>query len=186
MIYYDRYCVEGCENKEISQRFLRAVLACSDAFSLIYFRYRTNEKYSEGVSRIKKRLDRFRLDSRDVTEWPGTRIISNEQGHSYRMVTYRVCMDILPILEEVDTLWDWDYPLFPMDPCFYKNGYAWFVVTAHEHWNMLYLERKVPCVPLASDLESLGVSLIPEKKVSASELYYHPYYLKKLNKLPQK
>lgn len=174
MVYYNSYRVDGCESKEISQRFLRAILAYSDAFSLIYFRYREEEKFSERVSQIKKRLSPLELDSRDVTEWPGTKV-KNDQGHIYRMVTYRVSMDILPILEEVDTLWDWIYPVFPMDPCFYKRGYAWFEVSTHERWNTLYLLEDAS-FPLASDLESIGVSLTPGGKVVASKLFYNQHY----------
>ena len=153
---------------------MRVILAYSDAFSFIYFRYNEKEKLSRRASLIKKRLSPFELDSRDVTEWPGTKIL-NERNHIYRMVTYRVDFDVLPILEKVNTLWDWDYPKFPMDPCFYKKGYAWFVVTTHEHCNVLYM-REDADFPIVDDLESLGVSLIPEKKVSASELFYNSYY----------
>ncbi len=174
MVYYNNYSVVGCENKEISHRFLRVLLAYSDALSLIYFRYQTEEKFSSKVSQIKRRLSPFELDSRDVTEWPGTKV-RNDQGHLYRMITYQVNMNIVPILEEVDTLWDWDYPLFPMDPCFYKKGYAWFAVSTHERWNSLYLQE-TDSFPLASDLESIGVTLISRGKATAPELFYNQNY----------
>lgn len=174
MIYYSSYYVDGCEDKKISHLFLRAILANSDAFSLVYFKYRENEKFSKGVSGMKKRLAPYKIDSRNVTEWPGTKILSNERNHFYRMETYRVDMDVLPALEEVDTIWDWDYPDYPMDPCFYKNGFVWFTVTAHEHLNTLYLKDSEN-FPLATDLESIGVSLIPRRKVGQAELFYNKY-----------
>ena len=174
MIDYKSYYVDGCESKKISHLFLRAILANSDAFSLIYFKFRENEKFSKGVSGMKKRLAPYKIDSRDVTEWPGTKLLSNEQNHIYRMETYQVDMDVLPVLEEVDTIWDWDYPDYPMDPCFYKNGYVWFAVTAHEHANTLYL-RDSENFPLAADLESIGVSLIPGRKVEQSALFCNKY-----------
>ena len=171
MNYYNSYFVDGCEKEETSHSFLSVILSYSDAFSLIYFRYRENEKLSKTASAIKKKLEPYKLFSQDVTEWPGTKT-RNERGHVYRMITYRADIDVLPVLEEVATLWDWDYPRYPMDPCFYKKGYAWFAVSTHEHWNKLFLMED-PSFPLASDLESIGVTLFPGKTAKTSDLYYN-------------
>lgn len=170
---YNSYFVDGCEKKETFRLFLRALLANSDAFSLVFFRYKENEKPTKTVSTLKKQLTPFLLNSRLVTEWPGT-VVRNEQGYIYRMNTYKASIDVLPILETVETLWDWNYPKYPMDPCFYKNRYVWFSVSAHEHWNTLYLNTNYN-YPLVSDLESLGVSLIPGKKVNDSNLFINTY-----------
>ncbi len=187
-MHFQSYQVDGCENKEIFHRFLRAILACSDAFSLIFFRYKEEEKPSEGVSGMEKELAPYMADSREVTQWPGTKL-RNEQGHIYRMVTYRIDMGLIPILEKIDRLWDWDYPRYPMDPCFYKNGYAWFAVSSHERWNALYLRDDIDIpedddqaaigrafFPSVLDLESLGVVLTPGERVPASELFFHEHY----------
>ncbi len=168
MRYYNKFYVDGCEDSLISRDFLRAVLACSDAFSLVYFRYRENEKLSNSARQIKKDLSSFQLHSQYVSEWPGTKT-QNDRNHLYRMVTYRADIDILPVIERVSTIWDWDYPQYPMDPSFYRNGYAWFVVTSHERMNTLYLEES-NSVPSVMDLESLGLSLIPEGKTEEAKL----------------
>ena len=182
MTEYRRYFVEGLDNNKVSHMFTRLLLGYSDAFSLIYFRYKRNERLSIGAKYIKEKLSPFVLDSREVEEWPGTQILGNEQGHIYRMVTYQVNIDVIPVLEKVKTLWDWNYRRFPMDPCFYKNGYAWFYVCAHERWNCLYL-RQTDEFPSAFDIQSLGISLIDEGKAPESEMFYHPYYIKRLEKL---
>ena len=168
---YNSYYVDGCEKEEITHRFLRVILSYSDTFSLIFFRYRENEKLSKTAAVIKKKLAPYKIYSQDVVQWPGT-ITRNEQGHIYRMIFYRAVIDVLPTLEKVATLWDWDYPHYPMDPCFYKKEYAWFSVSTHEHWNELLL-REDPAFPLASDLESIGVTLFPGKTVTPSEIYYN-------------
>ena len=175
MSYFYSYRVNGCEDKDTSHLFMRAILAYSDAFSLIYFKYRHEEELTEGVSKIKEKLAPFELDSRYVTVWPGTKII-NRRGNAYKMITYRIDYDVIPILEEVNTLWDWDYPQFPMDPCFYRKGRAWFAVSTHEHWNALYLKEDGN-YPLVSDLESLGVSLEYVNQVAEVELFYNQHYL---------
>lgn len=172
-MFFDSYYVGGLEDEDVSRRFLRTILSYSDAFSLIYFKYQQNEKGSPGTAEIQKGLSRFILNSRNVTEWPGTKLLSNKQDHIYCMKTYRIdFFKMLPVFERVKTLWDWDYPNYPMDPCFYKDGYAWFAVSTHEHWNELYL-RKSTSYPLASDLESLGVSLISQGKADEAKLYKH-------------
>ena len=40
-----------------------------------------------------------------------------------------------------------------MDLCFYKNGFAWFASSVHEHWNALYTDKPY----MVTDLESLGL-----------------------------
>lgn len=152
------YYVDGLEKPEISHRLFRVLVSYSDTFSLIYFRYKQNERPSKTTSTIKKELGPFQLNTRITLEWPGTKILGNQQGHIYRMVTYRSCFEVIPVLEKVNSLWDWDYPMYPMDPCFYKDGVAWFSSSTHEHWNKLCLWDDEN-YPLAADLESIGVIL---------------------------
>lgn len=176
MNYYKKYYVDGLEDKKVSQIFLRAIAAYSDAFSLVYFRYKEDEKLKRSTRKMKEMLNPFKIKSENVLEWPNT--ISMDEKHIYRMVTYRVDMDIIPALEEVDTVYDWDYPKYPMDPSFYKDGYAWFAVTSHEYFSVLYLGEE-GSFPLASDLESLGVTLIPQGRVSEDKLFYNEFAVKK-------
>ncbi len=171
MPIYSSFYVDGCENKDTFHIFTRAILACSDAFSLVYFRYFENEKPSKGASFIKKGLSSFKLNSRIVNQWPGTTILKNDRGHIYRMITYKADIDVIPIIETVDTLWDWCYPNYPMDPCFYKDGRAWFVTSTHERWNALYLNDNM--LKFVSDFESLGVTLVPKTKKEETELFYN-------------
>ena len=166
------YFVEGLEVKDISRDFLRTILIYSDSFSLLYFRYKENEPLKQSVKDVKKALAPFHINTRSVTEWPGTKLLG-EQRHIYKLSTYKACMDVLPVFDMVDTLWDWAYPDYPMDLACYKNGFAWFYSITHEHFAMLNLRRD-RSYPLASDLESLGVSLIPKGTKSEAEMYYDP------------
>jgi hypothetical protein len=59
------------------------------------------------------------------------------------------------ILCKVDCLFDWDYPIAPMDICFYKDGYCFFSVTAHEHDACLYTDDE----GMIGDLEKMGIEL---------------------------
>lgn len=173
MTTYLKYYVNGCNDRETAHLLMRLLLSYSDAFSLIYFRYHINEVLSKTAATIKDMLTPFEVDTRNVTEWPGTSI-KNSRGHVYQMITYRRAVEAIPALEIVDNLWEWNYPQFPMDPCFYKAGYAWFATSTHEGWNALFLKDDED-YPLVSDLESLGFSFISEGRVEQSDLFFNEY-----------
>ena len=170
---YRKYYVEGLDDPEIYRNFLALLLAYSDAFSFIYFKYREGERTKRSTRQIQKRLSPFEISAKNVSQWGGT-ITLNESEHVYRMVTYKIerarIFDILDVFETVETLYDWDYPKYPMDPCFYKNGYAWFTVCSHELDNTIYLKDE-SSFPLASDIESIGAKLEPDGKVAETELF---------------
>lgn len=172
MSQFSSFYVDGLENNKLSQNFIRVILSYSDSFSFIYFRRKESEPLKKTAKNIKKVLSPFQINTCNAHEWPGTKLIG-QQHQIYRMITYRASIETLPVFEKVDTLWDWDYPKYPMDPAFYKNGYAWFYICSHEHWNMLYL-RESNNYPLVSDLESLGISLISKGPRLESDLFYHP------------
>ena len=173
MNYYERYYVEGLESEENSSALMRILMNYCDSFSLVYFRYRENEKQKRETVRIKKILSKYKINSKSVMEWPGTKQITNHMGHIYNLVTYRIESDmsnVLPFMDEVGSMWNWDYPDYPMDPCFYKNGLAMFFLTCHEKLSTIYL-RKNEGYPTISELESIGLNLIFEGTVPESKIY---------------
>ena len=183
---YLAYYVEGLEIKTVWEQFLGNLLAYSDCFSLIYYKNYHNEKASAYTSEVRKTLSRLCIGSQIVNQWPSTTVYDRSSKHVYRMNTYRINMDymntILSVFARVGNLSNWDYPDYPMDPCFYQNGYAWFVTSTHEHLSVLYLE-KGGNGPLVSDVESIGVHLIPTGTVEEKDLYslnsFEPYYASK-------
>ena len=170
---YTSYYIENCESKDVTDRLIRVLLAGSDAFSLIYFRYHKYEIESKSVRNIKKRLAPYQLLSQNVLAWPGTQLMKNDRGHIYQMITYSVDIEQINILGDVDSLWDWDYPKHPMDLCFYRNGLAWFEMSAHERSNTIYLRDDE--LPSADFFEEIGLKLTPQKTVKETELFYHKY-----------
>ena len=170
----NKYHVENFTSKSVYHDFLSLMLAHSDAFSLVYFQYDRNEEPHENVRRIMEALSPYEISNKDVTRWPGT--ITMDFRHIYNLRVYRinkinpiVVFDILDVLETADSLWDWDYPKYPMDLCFYKNGFAWFASSAHEQWNALYTDEPAG---IAADLESIGLQLSQGGDIVDSELFY--------------
>ena len=170
----NKYHVENFTSKSVYHDFLSLMLAHSDAFSLVYFQYDRNEEPHENVRRIMEALSPYEISNKDVTRWPGT--ITMDFRHIYNLRVYRInktnpiaVFDILDVLETADSLWDWDYPEYPMDLCFYKNGFAWFASSAHEQWNALYTDEPAG---IAADLESIGLQVSQGGDIADNELFY--------------
>ena len=102
-----------------------------------------------------------------MNKWPGTE--SQDYGHIYRMTVYRSDIKVESILKQVEHLYAWNYPAYPMDLCFYKDGFAWFWSSSHEGISCFYSDDKI-----AQELNELGVELQLCKKINKLELYYDP------------
>ena len=175
---YDVYYVDGCEDPERFHTFLGILQILGDAFSLIDFKYRQNEKTSETAKAVKKGLARYQVSSRKVSHWPLTE--TRDENHIYRMRTYRYSpldinesFKILDVLETVGCLWDWDYPAYPMDLCFYRDGRVLFASCAHERLNELYLRHNGDTLSVM-DLESIGLKLEFLRRVPEEALFRLP------------
>lgn len=100
----------------------------------------------------------------NTMEWPNTQTFDTR--HIYNMAFYYAKMECLDILCQVDRLYEWDYPEAPMDLCFYRDGYCWFAVTAHEGFSYLYTED----LEVVNDLIKLGTNL--EFTENTSRIFY--------------
>lgn len=166
-----QYSVNNLDNPNSYLHFVKYMLLNSDCFSLIYFKYKKGEKNKKTTCVIKNGLSPFKIHSQDVHQWPGT--ISQDYNHIYRFVLYRSKLEAFKVLSLAEHLYDWNYPKFPMDLCFYKDGYAWFWSSSHEYWNSIYAETdKTIC-----ELKALGLTLDYIQKVNRSSLYYCPMSL---------
>ncbi len=147
------FCVSDIKNKSQYEKFIEYMLLNSEYFSFIYFRYKEHEKMKKRTREIHDSLKNYKVKSKFTHEWPGT--ISFDEDHFYKFVLYRSTMEVKDILCKVESLFDWDYPIAPMDLCFYKDGYCWFSVTAHEQDASLYTDDK----KVIKDLENMGIEL---------------------------
>ena len=163
----ETWFVDNFQNHETYWSFLAYIGAHSDAFSLIYFQYDQGEKPSQTVLAVKDALAPYLIEEKEVTRWPGTET-RNENCHIYCMRTYRVSFDSLEALEAADSLWDWDYPEYPMDLCFYRRGYAWFASSVHEHWNALYTDEP----RMIRDLSSVGLQVSLTGETDRKDIFF--------------
>lgn len=146
--------------------FMRYMIAKSDRFSLVYFKYTEEEKWLQTVERVYNTLKPYIVYEKAVDKWPGT-VTLNENNHIYNMVVYKSVSEVEEALLLAFSLYAWDYPILPMDLCFYINGYAWFELCAHERWNRLIVDRN----SVVKDLLNMGVGLVQNNDVDESELF---------------
>ena len=161
------YIVEEMQNKEIYCRFIKIMLKHSDAFSLVYFKYRSSELSRFSAWRVRKQLKPYLIYSHYGDEWPAMKTY-NQFGHIYDIALYRADPLTEKALCKVNNLFDWDYPKFPMDLCFYNNGYGWFACCSHEEYAILYTDDE----KIIAELENAGVELSYDGDVSTSQLFY--------------
>lgn len=126
-----RYLVnENCK-KEVYRSFIEFMLLNSDTFSLVYFRYSKAEKMTKSVQIIYDTLKPYMIRSSNGNQWPGTTVFGKNE-HIYEISLYSSTLKVKDTLAIVDKIFDWNYPNFPMDLCFYKDGYEWYSSTSHE------------------------------------------------------
>ncbi len=154
------------------KKLIEYMVPHSDAFSFVFYQNREGEKRRVTVRNIKQALNPFKVFSKKVFEWPG--MITMDYRHVYLLSAYVSHPDVIPILNSVNSLYEWDYPVYPMDLSFYKDGYAIFASVAHECWNCLYAENR----DIVYDLKKLGFDL----ELCHNEKYvYYDERLKNLN-----
>lgn len=161
------YYVEGGSGKDNYQKLIRYMIAYSDSFSLTYFRYNRIERLKRTAKRIKEKLEPYKLYAKETTHLPSMETL-NENNHIYELTVYRSCKQVIPVLEELDSLWQWDYPHYPMDLCFFRSGFAWFISSAHEEYAILYTEDS----GVVNDLRDIGFTLIEDHTAEPDELFF--------------
>lgn len=164
------YYVAGLDNPSTYLKFIEYMWQRSSTFSLVYFRYNSSEKMKKTCRSIKTQLEPYKNFEKNVLKWPSMET-RNDNNHIYRLAMYKSTIDTKNVLAQVSSLWDWDYPMFPMDLCFYRNGYAWFAASSHETWNALYVDDK----NTAAEMRALGFELTDEEEVSDTNIFYEEY-----------
>jgi hypothetical protein len=84
-----------------------------------------------------ERLQPYFIETRKDDYWPGTRLL----GHYADIHHFRCSPEAADILlDYTDRLYGWVQPGLPDDLCFFKEGEAWLINTAHEHSSHLDTE----------------------------------------------
>lgn len=150
-----KYDIDGLQDHNKYTHFIDYMFGISDAFSLVFFRYKEDEKYSPTAARIKEKLERFKIYEKPTCAWGGT--VTFDTRHEYLYSLYRCDIGAREILLSADNLFEWDYEKYPMDLCFFKEGYSFFSSTVHEHRAVLCTDDE----KAIEDLTQLGIECNP-------------------------
>lgn len=163
------YYIDALSERLPYTKFIDYMVANSDAFSVVYFKYHDSERTKKSTREMKKQLEPYKLFSCNVYKWPGTET-ENAFGHIYRLAVYRCDEAVADILKTVDHLYAWNYPAFPMDLAFYRDGYAWFSSCAHE-WLMWFYTNDVLAVEA---LAAQGLSVEEDGEKDIEKMFLLP------------
>ena len=161
------YVFNEIKDKGTYVEFIRYMLANSDAFSLVYFKYRENEWVRRTVKKTKRLLEPYLIYSHIGNEWPAM-ATANQFGHIHDISLYRADANTEKALCSVNSVFDWDYPKYPMDLCFFRDGYGWFACCSHEQFACLYTDDE----QIVRDIEKIGINLGESGSIPVSELFY--------------
>lgn len=163
------YYIDALDDRAVYTKFIDYMVAHSDAFSVVYFKYRDAERTKKSTREMKKQLEPYKLFSCNVDKWPGTET-ENDAGHIYRLAVYRCGEGAADILKSVDNLYAWNYPAFPMDLAFYRDGYAWFASCAHEWLMWLYTNDALA----VAEMSALGLSVEEVRETDSEKMFPLP------------
>lgn len=105
------------------------------------------------------------------TEWPGIKVVLNEYTN-VDICVYKVCDEVKPYLLEPKGLFNWKYPYFPDDLSFFKGGYCWFTIVAHEGFACMYIKNDDDI----RNLKELGMDFnVTEHNDNEKSLFYEEY-----------
>ena len=165
-----KYYMDAFESKEKFCNFINYMVSHSDKFSLVYFRYKENEPLKKSAKEIKTALSQYKIFSINGNQWPST-VTLNANNHIYNINLYKADPETEKTLTKADDIFDWDYPRFPMDLCFYKDGYAWFISSGHEGFAYVLIDDNQSY----DDLIRLGANLSYVKDIDDSKLFFEEY-----------
>ncbi|MBA3674470.1 MAG: hypothetical protein H0W75_05850 [Chitinophagaceae bacterium] len=105
-----------------------ALLNYAETFSFVI---RKDGSYSQSIKFLLIELEKYLVDYRSVSEWPGTKLLWEEDKAV--LYTYYLNNETAFILYNYeDYLFNWIHPASPEDLVFYKNDKAFFISITHE------------------------------------------------------
>jgi hypothetical protein len=122
-------------NHESYVRLLKAARNFASAFILV-----RRQVLSEHGHAVLHSMDSELLERRNCREWPGTKLLSDEEAEINKFILTSRTENILA--EAVPHLWAWVQPEMPEDLSFLRaDGRPWFVSIAHERDAYFKLEE---------------------------------------------
>ena len=124
------------------QQYLMFVERCffeCDVFSFCLPVFGKNE-FTEYKNKIKPILNTFK--SNLIYAEQTKCYLDQKTEHINEVYYYNTLGLSCEPFNQLESIYDWRYPNFPEDICFYKNGECWLQSIAHEHLCFIYDDSK--------------------------------------------
>lgn len=126
--------------------------------------------YEDSAKPFLQKLQPFLIKVRHKPEeWPSTKCGDNSGKINFDINLYKVCREVRAHLLEPEGLFHWQYPYFPEDLCFFKDGYCWLSTSAHERDASIYTNNKDD----VQELENMGLKF--KYKEQEINMFYEEY-----------
>ena len=119
-------------------KLIRYSLETCDAFMFVCCNYYNSGIYKKEVKPFVKDFQPLAIKRRHDPQWPGT--TTSDQGGKYKFNInfYRCDESAYDLLIKPGNIFGWEYPHYPENLCFFREGYVWLSTVAHER--MLWIE----------------------------------------------
>ncbi|WP_294360138.1 hypothetical protein [uncultured Clostridium sp.] len=128
-----------------------------------------DEKFNKGTECFLKKTERYLLKSRNNPIWPSNEPKYGSNVKEININVYKVCDEVKQYLMDPQGLFNWKYPNYPDDLCFFKDGYCWFNIVAHENIAFMHLKNKNEI----EEIKKMGFKFSIDEY--SGELFYEDY-----------
>lgn len=134
--------------------------------------YRNRTIFKKNTESFLEKLKPYLIKKRNLpTEWPGLKVILDKHT-KVDICVYRIYDEAKNTLLEPKGLFNWRYPYFPENLCFFKDNYCWFYSIAHEEYAYIYIKS----LEEVKELENLGLNFKARRcKEDEIKLFYEDY-----------
>lgn len=99
--------------------------------------------FKKSTETFSKEIEPFLIKKRHDPVWPGTQVLSPIGNESnFDICIYQSCEEVKPYLLRVEHLFQWMYPYYPEDLCFFKDNKCWFYACSHEERSYILADSK--------------------------------------------
>lgn len=121
-------------------------------------------------------IEPFRIKIRHNPVWPSTKVGGTRRKSlvpDFDICVYRSCQEIKPFLLRVSRLYEWMYPYFPEDLCFFKEHKCWFYTCSHEERSYILADSVFEVKTLAD----MGIEFFDEydQEYETNGRYFEEY-----------
>lgn len=160
-------------NGQIYKKLIEYSIETCDTFMFFICNYEQIDNYREKMScflaMLKPLLKKTRHNGVKVTCWPGSKSWDNRFERD--IMFYRSDKSAIETLLRPTGLYQWQYPDYPEDICFFRNGYCWLTTSAHEGLAYIITNDKSEY----NKLESIGVVFKQKEYEDTPSIFFEEY-----------